>query len=50
MAEEPPLRQHVNVELLKEKIGEFAGRAHIVFDPLLFPVAELDFLELRCLK
>ncbi len=50
MADEPTLRQYLNEDLLREKIEEFEGHTHIVFNQALFPLEELDFLELGCAR
>lgn len=47
------LQRSANIQnegLVREKIDQYKGRAHVMFDQSLFPLPELDFLELECDK
>ncbi len=50
IAQRTVLGEYLNEELVREKLDEYEGHAHIVFDHSLFPVQELDFLKLGCAK
>ena len=50
IAEQTILGDYLNEDLVREKIDQFSGYAHIIFDQSLFPLEELDFLELGCDK
>jgi hypothetical protein len=50
IAEQTILGNYLNEDLVREKIDQFNGYAHIIFDQSLFPLQELDFLELGCDK